>query len=147
MDALIEPYLFYPAERYDVVGKQLLKQNRKLYIVDLGIRRHLLARRHYDLGFSLENVVYLELLRRGCSVNVGKVGAAEIDFVARQGGRLHYYQVAASLTEESTFTREITPLRAVQDNYPKTILTLDRFTVGDYEGIEVVNAVDWLLTV
>ena len=145
MDALIEPYLFYPAERYDVVGKQLLKQNRKLYIVDLGIRRHLLARRQYDLGFSLENVVYLELLRRGFSVNVGKVHSAEIDFVARQGGRLHYYQVAASLTEESTFTREITPLRTVQDNYPKTILTLDRFTVGDYEGIDVVNAVDWLL--
>ena len=145
VEALIEPYVFYPVERYDVIGKQLLKQNRKLYIVDLGIRRHLLARNRYDLGFSLENVIYLELLRRGFAVNVGKAGQAEIDFVARQGDRLHYYQVSASLTEESTFQREIAPLRALRDNYPKTILTLDRFTPGDYEGIEVVNAVEWLI--
>ena len=145
VEALIEPYVFYPVERYDVIGKQLLKQNRKLYIVDLGIRRHLLARNRYDLGFSLENVIYLELLRRGFAVNVGKAGQAEIDFVARQGDRLHYYQVSASLTEESTFQREIAPLRALRDNYPKTILTLDRFTPGDYEGIEVVNAVEWLM--
>ena len=145
VEALIEPYVFYPVERYDVIGKQLLKQNRKLYIVDLGIRRHLLARKRYDLGFSLENTVYLELLRRGCAVNVGKAGHSEIDFVARQRELLHYYQVSASLTDESTFEREIAPLRMVQDNYPKTILTLDRFTAGDYEGIEVVNAVDWLV--
>lgn len=72
MEALIEPHLFYPAERYDVIGKQLLKHQRKLYIADLGLHRHLVARRSYDLGFSLENVVYLELLRRGRHVNVGK---------------------------------------------------------------------------
>ena len=144
VEALIEPYVFYPVERYDVIGKQLLKQNRKLYIVDLGIRRHLLARKRYDLGFSLENIVYLELLRRGCAVSTGKAGQTETDFVARQGERLHYYQVSASLAEESTFEREITPLRTVRDNHPKTILTLDRFTLGNYEGIEVVNAVDWL---
>ena len=144
VEALIEPYIFYPVERYDVFGKLLLKQNRKLYIVDLGIRRHLLARKHYDLGFSLENVVYLELLRRGFTVNVGKAGQTEIDFVARKGDRVRYYQVSASLTEETTFQREIAPLRMVKDNYPKTILTLDRFTAGDYEGIEVVNAVEWL---
>ena len=144
VEALIEPFIFYPVERYDVFGKQLLKQNRKLYIVDLGIRRHLLARKHYDLGFSLENVVYLELLRRGFTVNVGKAGQTEIDFVARKGDRVRYYQVSASLTEETTFQREIAPLRMVKDNYPKTILTLDRFTAGDYEGIEVVNAVEWL---
>lgn len=145
VDALIEPYVFYPAERWDVLGKQLLKQNRKLYIVDLGIRRHLLAKRSYDLGYSLENVVYLELLRRGCTVNVGKIGQTEIDFVARKGERLHYYQVTASLTDERTFQRELAPLRAAPDNYPKTVLTLDRFTAGSYDGIEVVNAVDWLL--
>ena len=145
VDALIEPYLFYPADRYDVSGKRLLKQNRKLYIVDLGIRRHLLAKRNYDLGYSLENVVFLELLRRGHSVNVGKAGQTEIDFVARRGDRLHYYQVSASLTDENTFAREIKPLRSVQDNYPKTILTLDRFTSGNYEGIEVVHAADWLM--
>lgn len=144
VDALVEPYVFYPAERFDVNGKQLLKQGRKLYVVDLGIRRHLLARKQYDVGFSLENVIYLELLRRGHTVYTGKAGQNEIDFVTRQGELLHYYQVSASLTEESTFDREITPLRLVQDNYPKTILTLDRFSAGNYDGIEVVNAVDWL---
>lgn len=143
--ALVEPYIFYPAERFDVMGKQLLKQNQKLYIVDLGLRRHLLSRREYDLGYSLENTVFLELRRRGYQVNVGKAGSAEIDFIARKRDRLHYYQVSASLTDKTTFDREIAPLQSLRDNYPKTILTLDRFTPGDYAGIEVINAVDWLL--
>lgn len=145
VEALTEPYIFYPVERYDVFGKQLLKKNRKMYIVDLGLRRHLLARQRYDLGFSLENIIYFELLRRGYSVNIGKVGAAEIDFVARKNDNVSYYQVTASMTEESTFEREMSPLKGITDNYPKTVITLDRFTLGNYEGIEVVNAVDWLL--
>ena len=145
VEALIEPYIFYPVERYDVLGKQLLKKNRKMYIVDLGLRRHLLARQKYDLGFSLENIIYFELLRRGYSVNIGKVGTAEIDFVARKNGNVSYYQVTASMTEESTFEREMSPLKGINDNYPKTVITLDRFTLGNYEGIEVINAVDWLL--
>lgn len=145
VEALTEPYIFYPVERYDVLGKQLLKKNRKMYIVDLGLRRHLLARQRYDLGFSLENIIYFELLRRGYSVNIGKVGAAEIDFVARKNDNVSYYQVTASMTEESTFEREMSPLKGITDNYPKTVITLDRFTLGNYEGIEVVNAIDWLL--
>ena len=145
VDALVEAFVFYPVERYDIMGKQALKTNQKLYIVDLGIREHLISRRSYDLGFSLENIVFLELMRRGYQVNIGKLGAGEVDFVARKDGRLHYYQVTASLTDENTFNREITPLKNLSDNYPKTILTLDRFTLGDYEGIEVINAVDWLL--
>ncbi len=145
VEALTEPYIFYPVERYDVLGKQLLKKNRKMYIVDLGLRRHLLARQRYDLGFSLENIIYFELLRRGYSVNIGKIGAAEIDFVARKNDNVSYYQVTASTTEESTFEREMSPLKGITDNYPKTVITLDRFTLGNYEGIEVVNAVDWLL--
>ena len=145
VEALIESYIFYPAERFDVVGKQLLKQNQKMYIVDLGLRRHLLARREYDLGYSLENTVFLELIRRGYTVNVGKIGNTEIDFVARKNERTFYYQVTASMTEKSTFDRKMAPLRAISDNYPKTVLTLDRFTLGDYDGIEVINAVDWLL--
>lgn len=145
VEALVEPYIFYPVERYDVLGKQLLKKNRKMYIVDLGLRRHLLARQRYDLGFSLENVIYFELLRRGYSVNIGKIGAAEIDFVARKNDNVSYYQVTASMTEESTFEREMSPLKGITDNYPKTVITLDRFTLGNYEGIEVVNAIDWLL--
>ena len=145
IEALVQAYIFYRAERYDVEGKQLLKQNGKLYIVDLGLRRYLLPKRNYDLGYSLENIIFLELLRRGYQVNVGKAGSTEIDFVARKDDILEYYQVTASLTEQATFDREIAPLRKIRDNYPKKILTLDRFTLGNYEGIEVVNAIDWLL--
>lgn len=145
IEALEQAYIFYRAERYDVGGKQLLKQNGKLYIVNLGLRRYLLPKRNYDLGYSLENIIFLELLRRGYQVNVGKVGSTEIDFVARKDDILEYYQVTASLTEQATFEREIAPLRKIRDNYPKKILTLDRFTLGNYEGIEVVNAIDWLL--
>ncbi len=145
IDALTESFVFYPVERYDIYGKQLLKTNQKFYIVDLGIRRHLLPRKNFDLGFSLENIIYLELLRRGYKVNVGKAGQTEVDFVARKDDRIHYFQVTASLTDEKTFEREITPLKNISDNYPKTILTLDHFTPGDYDGIEVVNAVDWLM--
>ncbi len=145
LDALVEAFIFYPVERYDIVGKQTLKMNQKLYIVDTGIRRYLLPRRNYDLEFSLENIVFLELLRRGFKVNIGKVVLTEVDFIAEKNNRLHYYQVTASLIDENTFKREITPLQNISDNYPKTILTLDRFTLGDYEGIEAVNAIDWLL--
>lgn len=95
--------------------------------------------------FSLENIIYFELLRRGYSVNIGKVGATEIDFVARKNEEVLYYQVTASMLEEATFEREMTPLRNITDNYPKTVITLDRFTLGNYEGIAVVNAIDWLL--
>ena len=145
IEALVQAYVFYQAERYDVEGKQLLKQNGKFYIVDLGLRRYLLPKREYDLGYSLENVVYLELLRRGYEVNVGKMGQTEVDFVAKKNDVISYYQVTASLTEQTTFEREIRPLKKINDNYPKKILTLDRFTLGNYEGIEVQNAVDWLL--
>lgn len=145
MEALVEPYIFYPAERYDVLGKQLLKTNQKLYIVDLGLRRYLLTRQAYDLGFSLENIVFFELLRRGYSVSIGKVGKKEVDFVCRKKEDVQYYQVTASMTEQSTFEREMAPLKSIGDNYPKKVLTLDRFTLGNYEGIEVINAIDWLL--
>ena len=145
VEALVEPYIFYPVERYDVPGKQLLKKNQKMYIVDLGIRRYLLARQRYDLGFSLENIIFLELLRRGYKVNIGKIGTTEVDFVARKDDRIYYFQVTASMVEETTFEREITPLKNINDNYPKTIITLDRFTLGNYDGIEVINAIDWLL--
>ena len=145
VDALIEPYIFYPTERYGVLSKHLLKMTQKMYIVDLGIRRHLLPRKQYDLGFSLENVVYLELLRRGYEVNIGKVGTAEIDFIARKRDDVYYFQVTASMVDESTFDREMAPLEAIKDNYPKTVITLDLYTPGNYEGIHIVNAIDWLL--
>lgn len=144
MEALAESFVFYPAERFDVVGKQILKANKKWYMVDLGIRNHILPREKYDLGFSAENIVYLELLRRGYRVNVGKFGAIEIDFVAQKQGTITYYQVTADMTAEKTFEREMKPLREIQDNYRKIVLTLDRLTTGNYEGIEVINIIDWL---
>lgn len=145
MDALAESYIFYPAERFDIVGKEILKSNKKWYIVDLGLRNHILPRRNYDLGFSIENIVYFELLRRGYKVNIGKYGNSEVDFVAQKNGVLTYYQVTADMTNETTFEREITPLRNIKDNYEKIVLTLDKFSVGNYEGIKVVNLIDWLL--
>jgi len=145
LEALIEPYIFYPVQRYEIVGKQLLKTNQKLYIADLGIRNHILPKKNFDLGYSLENIIFLELIRRGYKVSVGKVGNLEVDFVAEKNKKIEYFQVTASLIEETTFNREITPLRIINDNYPKTIITLDNYTVGDYEGIKVVNAIEWLL--
>ena len=93
---LTESFVFYPVERFDIVGKQILKLNRKMYIVDLGLRNYILPRMNYDLGFSLENMVYFELLRRGYKVAVGKVGNTEVDFVAEKQGAYSYFQVSAS---------------------------------------------------
>ena len=144
MEALRESFVLYPVERFDIVGKQLLRANKKWYIVDLGLRNHILPRSNYDLGFSIENIVYFELLRRGYQVNIGKYGAAEVDFVARKRDEIAYYQVTASMTAPETFEREMRPLRSIRDNYEKTVLTLDRFSMGNYDGIRVINLVDWL---
>lgn len=144
VNALTESFIFYPAERFDIVGKQLLKTNTKYYMVDLGIRNLILPKKSYDLGFSVENVVYFELLRRGYKVNVGKYGNTEIDFVAERNGELEYIQVTADMTSKETFDREMAPLTTIKDNYRKRVLTLDKFTVGNYDGIEVKNVVEWL---
>ncbi len=145
MEALAQSFIFYPVDRFDIVGKQLLKANKKWYMVDLGLRSHILPRKSYDLGFSIENIVYFELVRRGYRVSIGKYGTAEVDFVAQQGDILTYYQVTADMTAQETFEREMKPLQSIKDNYEKTVLTLDRFTVGNYDGIKVVNILDWLL--
>ena len=145
VEALTEAFIFYDVERFDIVGKELLKANRKFYMVDLGLRNYILPRRVYDLGFSLENIVYFELLRRGYRVNIGKIGNTEVDFVARKNDEIIYYQVTADMTSEETFEREMRPLKQIRDNYEKIILTLDKFSVGNYEGIKVINAVDWLM--
>lgn len=145
IDALCEAFLFYEAERFDIVGKALLRSNKKLYMADLGIRNHILPKKNYDLGFSVENIVYLELFRRGYQINVGKIGDAEVDFVARKEGEIVYYQVTADMTAEATFTREMKPLKQIKDNYEKIVLTLDRYTPGNYEGIQIIHVLDWLL--
>lgn len=145
IDALCESYLFYKVDTMNITGKEVLKSNKKYYIVDTGIRNYILPRQTYDLGFTIENIVYLELLRRDYIVNVGKVNNYEIDFIAKKDKAYTYFQVTASMIDENTFKREIRPLQNINDNYKKIILTLDRFTPGNYEGIEVINVIDWLL--
>ena len=145
IDALCESFIFYEVERFDINGKELLKTNKKFYMVDLGLRNYILPKKNYDLGFSIENVVYFELLRRGYRINIGKLGHNEVDFVARKDDEIKYFQVSADMTAESTFNRELRPLRNIKDNYEKVVLTLDRFTLGNYEGIKVINVIDWLL--
>ncbi len=145
VEALTESFIFYPAERFDIVGKQLLQASRKLYIVDLGLRNHILPRSRYDLGFSLENIVYFELLRRGYRVMIGKVGDTEVDFVAEKMGAYTYFQVTADMTAEETFARELKPLANIRDNYEKIVLTGDALTLGNYDGIQVKYLPDWLL--
>ena len=145
VEALTESFVFYPVERFDVVGKQLLKANKKYYIVDMGIRNHILPRRNYDIGFSLENIVYLELLRRGYRVTVGKAGNTEVDFVAEKQGTSTYFQVTADMTAKETFDREMKPFENIRDNYEKIIFTADRLSIGNYNGIKVENLIDWLL--
>lgn len=145
VEALTESFIFYAAERFDIVGKQLLKANRKLYIVDLGLRNHILPRSQYDLGFSLENIVYFELLRRGYRVMIGKVGNTEVDFIAEKKGAYTYFQVTADMTSKETFDRELRPLTNIRDNYEKIVLTGDRLTIGNYNGIQVKYLPDWLL--
>ena len=143
--ALTESFIFSPTERFDIVGKQILKANKKLYIVDLGLRNHILPRRNYDLGFSLENLVYFELLRCGYRVAAGKQGNTEVDFVAEKQGTYKYFQVTADMTARETFEREMRPLKAIKDHYEKIVLTADFLTTGNYNGIQVKNLTDWLL--
>ncbi|WP_270396121.1 ATP-binding protein [Catenibacterium mitsuokai] len=145
VEALCESYLYYPVEVMDISGKEVLKSNKKYYIVDPGIRNYILPKQFYDLGFTIENIVYLELLRRRYNVNIGRNGRTEIDFIAKRNDVYTYIQVTASLVDENTFNREIRPLQQIEDNYEKIILTLDRYTLGNYEGIKVINIIDWLL--
>lgn len=145
VEALCESYLYYPVEVMDISGKEVLKSNKKYYIVDPGIRNYILPKQFYDLGFTIENIVYLELLRRRYNVNIGRNGRTEVDFIAKRNDVYTYIQVTASLVDENTFNREIRPLKQVKDNYEKIILTLDRYTLGNYEGIKVINIIDWLL--
>lgn len=145
VEALTESFIFYPAERFDIVGKKLLKAGRKFYIVDLGLRNHILPRSRYDLGFSLENIVFFELLRRGYRVMIGKVGNTEVDFVAEKDGNYTYFQVTADMTAKETFEREMKPLTNISDNYEKIVLTGDLLTPGNYNGILVKYLPDWLL--
>ena len=143
---LEEAYLFYRAKREDLKGKSTMKTNDKLYIVDLGFRMATTGLGTPDLGRLLENVVYFELRRRGSLVSIGKYGAEEVDFVAFTPlDGTAYFQVTLTINEESTCQRELRPLRAIRDSYPKTILSLDTVRTPDYDGIRHENLIDWLL--
>ena len=145
INGLTESFVLYKANRYDIKGKQYLKTLEKYYVVDIGLRYMLLGSRSTDIGHILENVVYLELLRRGYEVYVGKVLNTEVDFVAIDNKKTIYYQVAATTRDPKTLERELKPLTCIDDHYPKYILTLDEDPEVDYDGIRKVNALDWLL--
>lgn len=145
--ALLESFLIYKAERFDVKGKNLLARDYKYYVVDSGLRSYLLGKKaDSDMGHILENIVYLELLRRGYKVYVGKVDDLEVDFVAENRDGLRYYQVALTVRDEKVLERELRSLQKTGDHYPKTLLTLDMDLETDYDGIRKVNVVDWLLS-
>ena len=151
VQALIDSYIVYKANRYDIKGKEFLKTQEKYYAVDIGLRYYMLGQGSgKDMGHILENVVYLELLRRGYAVYIGKYDDLEVDFVAKNSENIIYYQVALT-TRESTegnngvLERELAPLKKISDNYPKYILTLDDDLDADFDGIKKINALDWLI--
>lgn len=143
--ALRESLILYEAKRYNIKGKQYLKTLEKYYVVDIGLRYMLLGKRNTDVGHILENVVYLELLRRGYDVYVGQVSGLEVDFVAMGEMGIEYYQVSASVRESSTLERELASLEKIKDHYPKYLLTLDEDPIADYNGIKKMNVLDFLL--
>ena len=146
ISAFLESYLIYKAERFDVKGKNLLVRDYKYYIVDTGLRSYLLGKKvGSDMGHILENIVYLELLRRGYKVYVGKVDDLEVDFVAENRDGLKYYQVTLTVRDEKVLERELKSLQKTGDYYPKYLLTLDMDLETDYEGITKINIIDWLL--
>lgn len=145
LSMLRSAFVFYSVERYDVKGKQLLKTLGKHYIIDLGFRNMLLGYRDADRGHIMENIVFLELLRRGYRVYIGKVGDAEVDFVAEKPDHKLYIQVTESMQTPETKERELRPLQMISDNYEKIVLSMDRDYINSYEGIKALNLIDWLL--
>ena len=145
INSLLEAFVFYRASRYDVKGKQYLKTGDKYYVADLGMRYFLLGRREGDKGHILENVVYLELKRRGYDVYIGKVDEYEIDFVAINSKGIEYYQVCETVRDKNTLERELRPLKAVKDHYQKFLLVNDIDPETTFDGIRKINVLDWLL--
>lgn len=145
LNSLCETFFVYEAKRYNIKGKQLLKTLGKYYLVDIGLRRMLLGSRSFDAGRILENIVYLELLHRQKKVYVGKNDNLEVDFVAIDENNITYYQVAATVRDESILKRELASLQQINDQYPKYILTLDDDPVADYDGIKRINALKWMM--
>lgn len=143
--ALMDSYIFYPAYRIDVKGMDFLKTGAKYYLADIGLRNVMVGRKGGDVGHIVENMVYMELLRRGNEVYVGKNGNKEVDFVTIKGGKYAYYQVSLSIMDEATKARELAPLECIDDNFPKYLLTMDNFPPISHNGIEQMYLLDWLL--
>ena len=145
LDAFRDSYILYKADRYDVKGRKLLKTLNKYYMVDMGLRRLLLGNKAVDSGHILENIVYLELLRRGYKVYIGKVNDKEVDFMAEGPDGAEYYQVSETIRGKETLTRELVPLELIRDHNPKFLLTRDYEPKTSYNGIKQINVLDWLL--
>jgi len=145
LESLTESFIFNKVSRYDIKGKQYLETNEKYYATDVTMRYALLGRKNLDVGHILENVVYLELIRRGYKVYIGKVDDNEVDFVVENKDGRTYFQVAYTTRDKNTLLRELTPLQKINDHYPKYILTMDLDPKTDYDGIVKMNVLDWLL--
>jgi len=145
LDSLVESFIFNRVSRYDIKGKQYLQSGEKYYATDVTMRYALLGRKNVDLGHVLENIVYLELVRRGYKVYIGKSGDKEIDFVAENRNGVEYFQVAYTVRDEHTLNRELEALETISDHYPKYILTMDMDPEVHYNGIKKINVLDWLL--
>ena len=145
LDALVESYVFNKVPRFDVKGKQYLQSGEKYYATDVTMRYALLGRRNIDAGHMLENIVYLELIRRGYKVYIGRTGEKEVNFVAENKEGFTYFQVAYTTREQFTLERELTPLQEINDHYPKYILTMDIDPIADFDGIKKINVLDWLV--
>ena len=145
LNSLVESFIFNKVSRYDIKRKQYLQSGDKYYATDVTMRYALLGRKNIDLGHILENIVYLELLRRGYKIYVGKSGDKEIDFVAENSRGIQYFQVAYTVRDEKTLERELSALESINDHYPKFILTMDVDPEVDYNGIRKMNVLDWLL--
>ncbi len=145
VNALLESYFFYEIKRFDIKGREFLRTLGKYYIVDIGLRNYLLGFRNRDSGHAIENVVYFELLRRGYDVAIGKVGNAEIDFIAAKADEKIYVQVTESMESETIRTRELAPLQGIPDNYEKIVLSLHPGLETSYDGIKSIDLIEWLL--
>lgn len=143
IEALKSSFILYKVGRYDIKGKQHLKSLEKYYIVDIGLRKLLINKKHSDIGHILENIVYLELIRRGYTVYIGKIGDLEIDFIAERNNEREYYQVSATILDGNTFKREIMPLKKVKDNFQKFIISMDEINLSE-DGIKHLNILDFL---
>ena len=143
---LVDGLLIYEVSRYNIKGKEFLSTLSKYYVSDLGLRQMILGNRNIDMGHILENIIYLELLRRKTNVYVGQFDKNEIDFVVINSNEIEYYQVTLTVLDENTLKRELAAFKNIKDNYPKYLITLDDVLPNtDYDGIKVINALEWLL--